>query len=239
MGLRKWVKRVGHEVREQTKNTGRQVLEVHGKVGKVAIPTLATGASFFFGPAAGLGVTALARPIQRYAIAAGARGDGLSGREARTYARERVNRTTKYALMGTALGTLGSVAAGGSGFTGYSSTFSVTQAAEAAGAAAGASSAGLSGAVFANQLYGANAGKIEENPKADPRPVPEGIVDRIINLGEGYLENQGGDQPGGGTGNNSGGGATGFIGAPATGDDQGSLLVPALLLGGLLLLAAA
>lgn len=114
----KWVERAGKKVREEIKPVGRTILKAHGQVGRVAIPVVAGGASYFFGPAAGLGVAAIARPIQRYAVESGLRGDGLSGREVNQEARAVVNRTTKYALAAVGVGTIASVATGGSALTG-------------------------------------------------------------------------------------------------------------------------
>ena len=147
MGLRKSIKRIG-----------RKALKVHAKVTKVIAPVVSAAATVFAGPAGGAAVTALMGTSARYAAAAGARGDGKKGHDARVVGRSARARTVKYGLIGTgvgavtagAIGGLGAAVAGlggqsvlglgsGSGIGGLSNPLMAAGATAAAGKAGGSS----------------------------------------------------------------------------------------------------
>lgn len=109
-------------LRKKAKKYGRKVLAVGAKVSRVARPVVAAAAGYFGGPVAAAAVTAASHYGQQYQAAAGARGKGIRGREAREIGRKEAQRTTKYSLAAGTLGVVGSgvtsALAGGSFFGG-------------------------------------------------------------------------------------------------------------------------
>lgn len=106
MSLKSRLKKKYRKARESVKQFSRNTLApIAAKVAPYKTAALAGIASYFATPAAGAAVVAGGKYIGQYWGATAARGDGLSGREARSVGRKVGDRAMKYGLVGAGVGT--------------------------------------------------------------------------------------------------------------------------------------
>lgn len=100
------------DVIDHLKPAVRTVLGWHAEVGKVAIPVVSAGVTYWAGPIAGEAVAYGATRVQQVAEQAALRNEGVYGQDNADQARAMANRTFLYSQIGVGAGTLASLGTG-------------------------------------------------------------------------------------------------------------------------------
>lgn len=239
-------------LKSRAKKAIRKRIKVHEKyVTRVARPIGAAAAGYFAGPVGAAAFTALTHPLHQYAATVSARSDGLSGREARTFGREHAKRTSIHSLAAGAAGAIGSGVTsalvggnffgglaggqGGAALLGGNTIFGAAGAAGSVTSAVTGGAATLSGVQFGWDSLARSDAEIQAagglpapNPWADLLEGIGGALGAAGSSGEVAEDQEASRNPFAGFG----------MDAPTSKSEEGGWLVPALIVGGVLLLSA-